>query len=81
MGTARHSEVRDYIVKELTGLGLAPEVQKTTALTTRLGSPYPAATVHNILARLPGRESTKAVMIASHYDSVPTGPGATTEPS
>lgn len=76
MGTLRHSEVRDYIVKELTGLGLTPQVQKATAVTTRLGSPYPAATVHNILARLPGSESTKAVMIASHYDSVPTGPGA-----
>jgi hypothetical protein len=76
MGSVRHAEVRDYILKELTSLGLAPEVQKATSINTRMGTPYPAATVHNILARLPGRANTRAVMIAGHYDSVPTGPGA-----
>ncbi|HKG21208.1 MAG TPA: M20/M25/M40 family metallo-hydrolase [Blastocatellia bacterium] len=76
MGSIRHAEVRDYILKELTSLGLAPEVQKATSINTRMGSPYPAATVHNIIVRLPGRASTRAVIIAGHYDSVPTGPGA-----
>jgi hypothetical protein len=32
--------------------------------------------VANVLARLPGREPGKSVLLMSHYDSVPAGPGA-----
>src|ERR1022692_4198036 len=47
-----------------------------TVRSPRWGSPYNAATVYNVLARLPGAASTKAVMLAGHYDSVSAGPGA-----
>ena len=76
VGTAAHDTVRDYIVEQLSTLGVQPEVQTATVVSPRWGSPYNAATVYNVLARLPGAASTKAVMLAGHYDSVSAGPGA-----
>jgi hypothetical protein len=76
VGTAAHDAVRDYIVRQLSVLGVQPEVQTATVVSPRWGSPYNAATVYNVLARLPGAASTKAVMLAGHYDSVSAGPGA-----
>jgi len=76
VGTAAHDAVRDYIVRQLSALGVQPEVQTATVVSPRWGSPYNTATVYNVLARLPGEASTKAVMLAGHYDSVSAGPGA-----
>lgn len=77
IGSAEHARVRDAIVKELSEIGLAPEVQKASVVR-----PFSAATVENIVARLPGSGSGgKAVLLASHYDSVPTGPGASDDGS
>jgi Peptidase family M28 len=80
-GSFENARVRDYIVTQLTALGLRPQVQEVTAANPLLvrkfpGSPIPAATVQNIVGRLIGTEHTKAVMLVGHYDSVPTAPGA-----
>ncbi|MBI4748999.1 MAG: M20/M25/M40 family metallo-hydrolase [Acidobacteria bacterium] len=72
-GSIEHQKVREYLVAQLQNLGLQTEVQETTALVDAWET---AGTVHNIIARLPGTNPTKAVMLAAHYDSVPTGPGA-----
>jgi Peptidase family M28 len=76
MGSAEHAAVRDYIVKELTALGVKPEVQKATVVSESSDMPVIAGSVENIIARLNGSNNTKAVMLTGHYDSVPTGPGA-----
>jgi len=76
VGTAAHDAVRDYIVQQLSRLGVQPEVQTATVVSPRWGSPYSAATVYNVLGQLPGAAGTKAVMLAGHYDSVSSGPGA-----
>ena len=75
MGSAEHAAVRDYIVGELTALGASPQIQKTTVVSTRRGSPV-AATVENIVARVNGTNSSKPILLVAHYDSVSTGPGA-----
>ena len=75
IGSAEHRVVRDYIISQLTALGVVPQVQKTTAFTTRRGLPE-AGTVENVVARLNGTNNSRAVLLVSHYDSVPTGPGA-----
>ena len=54
VGTAAHDAVRDYIVQQLSSLGVRPEVQTATVVSPRWGSPYSAATVYNVVARLPG---------------------------
>ncbi|MGA2739109.1 MAG: M20/M25/M40 family metallo-hydrolase [Bryobacteraceae bacterium] len=76
VGAVAHDAVRDYIVRQLIHLGVQPEVQTATVVSTRWGSPYGAATVYNVIARLPGAANTKAVVLAGHYDSVSAGPGA-----
>jgi hypothetical protein len=76
IGSQEHTAVRDYIFRELSNLGLSPETQQTTAVNRRWGTPYNAGTIHNVLARISGTESGRAILFASHYDSVPTGPGA-----
>jgi hypothetical protein len=81
MGTSEHAVVRDYILQELTNLGLSPEVQKTTAVNRRPGFPWLSGTVENLIARVKGTSDSKAVMLVAHYDSVPTGPGASDDGS
>ena len=74
MGTADHDRVRDYIMAELTALGIKPQLQVTTAVGTRYQA---TGRVQNILAWLPGKESNgKALLLAVHYDGVEAGPAA-----
>jgi len=74
MGSADHDRVRDYIMGQLTALGLKPQLQVTTAVGTRYQA---AGRVQNILAWIPGKESNgKALLLAVHYDGVEAGPAA-----
>ena len=75
VGSADHARVRDYVVMTLEGMGLTVERQKTTATRTGAGGAF-AASVENLLARVKGTASTGAILLASHYDSVPAAPGA-----
>jgi peptidase M28-like protein len=74
MGTADHDRVRDYIVAQLSALGLRPQIQQATAIGTRYRQ---AGHVQNILAHFPGRDPNgKAVLVMAHYDGVEAGPAA-----
>ncbi|MDQ5851587.1 MAG: M20/M25/M40 family metallo-hydrolase, partial [Chloroflexota bacterium] len=75
IGSAANERVRDYLVTQLRALGLEPEVQTATAgrdlyFGARLGA------VQNVIARLKGTQPGKGIMLAAHYDSVPSSPGA-----
>jgi hypothetical protein len=78
MGSQEHEEVATYIVHRLRELGLSPQVQETTSLRYDEGlrDQVQAARVRNILARIPGTDNTGAVLLMSHYDSMPTTPAA-----
>jgi acetylornithine deacetylase/succinyl-diaminopimelate desuccinylase-like protein len=76
IGSPENTKVRDYIFKELVEQGLSPEVQKTTVVNPKGGVPFPAGTVHNIVAKLEGTDNIKAILLVGHYDSVPNGSGA-----
>ncbi|MGO9268767.1 MAG: M20/M25/M40 family metallo-hydrolase [Terriglobia bacterium] len=82
-GWPENVRVRDYLVSRLQALGLDPQVQTATVVRYehKWGGPAVASTVNNIVARLQGTANTKAVMLAAHYDSVPTGPGASDDGS
>ncbi len=78
VGTAEHDRVRDHLVAQLRELGLQTEIQ------SGIGR-YPGALARdvvgmgrtdNIVARLPGTNSTGTIYLAAHYDSVPSSPGA-----
>lgn len=74
IASSAHGRVRDYLMDELRALGLQPEFQKENVesdFTSDLNG-----RVENIVVRIPGTDSSKAVMVAAHYDSVRTSPGA-----
>ncbi len=78
-GSEEIERVRRYILGELSSLGVSAEVQTAEVVPRQAapGFPVPAARVQNIVARVAGTAAGgKALMLAAHYDSVPTGPGA-----
>ena len=81
MGSEKHEEVADYIVTRLEELGLSPRVQETSSLRYDdeglHGDQVQAGRLKNIVARIPGTGDTgEAVLLMSHYDSMPTTPAA-----
>jgi hypothetical protein len=75
VGSAANTEVREYLVGQLTALGLRPRVQTATATHTADGITS-MARVNNIQARIEGTDSTGHVVLVAHYDSAPNAPGA-----
>lgn len=61
-GSPAQMLVRDYLVQQLTDLGLEVQVQQTRR-------------IENVVARLPGTAPSGAVLLQAHYDSY-GGPGA-----
>jgi hypothetical protein len=76
IGSEDHATVREYILRQLTSLGLNPEVQRSLVLNRQRGGPYVSASVQNIIGKMAGANSRQAIMLACHYDSTPTSPGA-----
>jgi len=82
-GSPENARVREYLVSRLQALGLDPQVQTATVTRyePRYHGPARAAVVNNVVARLKGTDNTRAVMLAAHYDSVSSGPGASDDGS
>jgi hypothetical protein len=72
VGSAADGRIRQGIRDELQRLGYQAHVESGFACS----SDGVCADVENVLARLDGSEGGKAILLASHYDSVPAGPGA-----
>jgi hypothetical protein len=76
VGSPENARVRDYLIQEISAMGLRPQVQKTTVFES-VPDEADVTTVKNILVRIEGKAPTnRAVLITAHYDSVVTGPGA-----
>ena len=67
VGSKEHEVVADYLVKELNNLGLETSVQQGYTLSD-WGNLVQSK---NILARIKGSNSSKALLLLSHYDSAP----------
>ncbi|MBL4939825.1 MAG: M28 family peptidase [Lutibacter sp.] len=67
-GSPEHKVVRDYIVSELEKLGLQVEIPAQIAVNKKWRA---ATNTKNILARIKGSETGKALLLLSHYDSNP----------
>ena len=70
VGTPANQIVRDRILARLTALGYQPQVSTAFSCNSR----PTCATVQNIMATPPG--DGDMVLLTAHYDSVPSGPGA-----
>ncbi|RVX39782.1 peptidase M28-like protein [Nonomuraea polychroma] len=75
VGSAEHARVRDYLVSEMRRLGLRTEVQEAVGRSPRDRRPV-LGRVFNIVGVVPGAAPTGRVIVTAHYDSVPSGPGA-----
>ena len=68
VGSNEHKKVQNYIVSELQKMGFQTEIQTQTALNKKW---FAATTAENIIAKLKGTGSKKALMLLTHYDSNP----------
>ncbi len=76
IGSPENARVRTYLLEQLRGLGLDPQVQSASTVIRKDDFAINIGDVQNIVARIPGTASTGAIVLVAHYDSVPTGPGA-----
>ena len=67
VGSQNHEVVADYLIKELKSLGLETSIQQGYTLSD-WGNLVQSK---NILARIKGTTSAKALLLLSHYDSAP----------
>ncbi len=74
MGSAEIGAVRDYIVMELSSLGLTVEQQRVDV--PDYFGPAQSVEIVNVMARIRGTASSGTVVLMAHYDTVPTTPGA-----
>ena len=74
VGTKGHKNAQNYLIQQLHRMGLSPSIQTQTVVNKKW---YAGTTAENILARIKGKESGKALLLLSHYDSNPNlGMGA-----
>lgn len=71
IGTRANERVRSRLITQLKALGYETRVQSRFACYV-----LACGQVNNVLATRPGESFRDAVVMASHYDSVPAGPGA-----
>lgn len=67
VGSPGHNRVANYLMGELRTMGLQPRIEEGTTLTG-WGNLVKS---RNIIARIEGTDSTKALLLLSHYDSAP----------
>jgi hypothetical protein len=75
IGSAENAAVRDYLMSQLSALGLQPAIFSGFASRTFFRTVI-AGNVQDIVARMPGTANSRAVLLMAHYDSVDHAPGA-----
>lgn len=75
-GSEAQARVREYLLGRLRHLGLDPEVLTRVVARSADDGALTAGTVSDVYATIAGRQPTGRVLLVAHYDSVPTGPGA-----
>lgn len=77
MGSPANAKVRDYILAEFERMGIEAKVEAQYIENRRGSSSFmQLARPENIIARLPGKNASKKVVVMGHYDSVLNSPGA-----
>ncbi len=66
VGSEGHKEVQNYLVSELEKLGFEVEIQQKVAVNKKW---FAATNTENIVAKLKGTSSGKALLLLSHYDA------------
>ena len=69
IGSEENRRVRAFLIQSLEDLGLEPETQQGYVFNQRRGQMTQPV---NIIAKIKGTDSTKSLLIFSHYDSALT---------
>ena len=75
IGSAGSDAIRDHLAAALAAAGFGVEVHNGVGSRT-FRSTTVAGRVHNVVATLPGYDSTGQVLLAAHYDTTFGSPGA-----
>ncbi|MFL6388061.1 MAG: M20/M25/M40 family metallo-hydrolase [Terriglobales bacterium] len=75
LGSAADAAARNYLVAQLTELGLQPQIFSSLGVDSS-GRLIIAGRINDIVGRLPGTASGPAIVLMAHYDSVYSAPGA-----
>lgn len=75
VGSPADRVVREYLLAQLSALGLQPQVFSSVGLNVR-GTSVTAGQTENIVGRLAGSAKSRAILLVAHYDSVDRAPGA-----
>lgn len=75
IGSAGNQAVREYLVGQLTSLGMKPQLFSATGIAQ---GPRGIAigNTNDVVGRLQGSNSSLAILLVAHYDSVYRAPGA-----
>lgn len=73
--SANGDAVRDRLIAEMRGVGLNPRATDDFVCNGRRGSTVSCARVRNLVATI-GPAEGRHLLLVSHYDSTPAGPGA-----
>jgi hypothetical protein len=74
-GTKANAEVRQYLVDQLSALGLNPQIFSAVGVDNDSWA-LVAGRTNDIVGRLSGTANSGAILLMAHYDSVSSGPGA-----
>lgn len=74
-GSPAAADVRRYIVDQLGSAGIDTRIQDAVGSTTALGGGS-SARVQNVIATLPGSDSSGTLFLVAHYDSATISHGA-----
>jgi Peptidase family M28 len=75
IGTNANAEARQYLISQLSALGMNPQVSMAIGVDNGSGA-LVAGRTNNIVGRISGTANSGAILLMAHYDSVPSGPGA-----
>jgi hypothetical protein len=75
-GSEANDRVVDYLEQTLAGMGLSTRVQNAVGSYQSKSGTAEMARVRNVVAVLPGSDSTGRIVLMAHHDSVQAGPGA-----
>ena len=69
IGSDNNQAVREYLIAQLTSLGLTPQLFSATGIDQGLRS-MAIGNTNDVVGRLPGRDRSRAILLMAHYDSV-----------
>jgi hypothetical protein len=81
VGAPDHERMRRQVITEFDALGIPVETQEALSCSDVSPDELQCAVVRNLIAQLPGQSEGPALLLATHYDSAPAGPGAADDAS